>query len=249
MSSSDPHHEEEAGHERWLVSYADFITLMFAFFVVLYATSNKDLSKAKEFQESIKKYLIKGSMAGGAGAGGMAPQVNQAEKYNSVIESPLPTFKKDEKEIASALDTAEQLIEKSLTAEEKNLYLQDLISDEWGARISLKAEALFADGSDKIKKDAIPFMGKLARILSDSQRKLMIEGHVASGENGEFRSTWEFASARALTLLRFVQIKEKIPAGRLAALSLGESRPIFHNGNEKRNSRVDVILLSGDMEF
>ncbi len=246
--SSDSQHEEEGGHERWLVSYADFITLMFAFFVVLYATSTKDLGKAKEFQESIKKYLVKGAMSG-VGAGGTAPQVNQAEKFNSVIEAPIQTYKKDDKEIAEALDNAEQMIEKALTLEEKNQYLQDVVSDEWGARISLKSEALYSEGSDKIRKDAIPFVSKLAKILGDSKRQLMIEGHVATGEMGEFKTTWEFASARAFTLLRFVQIKEKIPAGRLAVMSLADSRPLFRNGNEKKNSRVDVILLSGDMEF
>ena len=77
MSSDD---DREAGHERWLVSYADFITLMFAFFAVLYATSEKDLAKSKEFQDSIKRYLIK---AGSFGESGQ--QVNQGEKNNTLL--------------------------------------------------------------------------------------------------------------------------------------------------------------------
>ncbi|HAG91231.1 MAG TPA: hypothetical protein DCL41_05135, partial [Bdellovibrionales bacterium] len=105
---NDLHHEEEAGHERWLVSYADFITLLFAFFTVLYATSERNVEKTQQFQESIKKYLIKAGAFGGSGA-----QVQQGEKSDQIIESPLPTYKNSRPEDMAVTEKTEKEIEKN----------------------------------------------------------------------------------------------------------------------------------------
>src|ERR1700678_1409961 len=80
--------DHDNGQERWLVSYADFITLMFAFFVILYATSERDLDKVKKFQESVDKFLVKGGACGESGA-----KIDQGEKNFSVIEPPIQTFR------------------------------------------------------------------------------------------------------------------------------------------------------------
>src|SRR4051812_33167997 len=90
---------EESGQDRWLVSYADFMTLMFAFFAVLYATSQKDVEKSKEFQDSIKRYLIKAGSFGETGA-----QLNQGKRANSPIEPPIETFNPEKIEAATGLD-------------------------------------------------------------------------------------------------------------------------------------------------
>src|SRR3954465_11934066 len=100
MSSGD-----DEGRDRWLVSYADFITLMFAFFAVLYATSQKDMEKTREFQDSIKRFLIK---AGAFGESGQ--QINQGIKNNSPIEPPIQTFGSTKPEAAKVLDEAETFI-------------------------------------------------------------------------------------------------------------------------------------------
>ena len=82
--------EGNDSHERWLVSYADFITLLFAFFVVLYATSEQDDNKSKKFEESVKKYLLKiGSALGGQGS-----IINTGSKNRDPIAEPIETFKK-----------------------------------------------------------------------------------------------------------------------------------------------------------
>src|SRR3989344_8484573 len=145
MSSAprDPH-EEGGSSERWLISYADFITLMFAFFAVLYATSEKDLEKSKEFQESIKRYLIK---AGSFGESGQ--QIQQGEKNNAVIEPPIQTYKNGRPEPMELLDQAETFIETKLTAEERKKYITDISADDWGVRISLPSVALFSNHSEK----------------------------------------------------------------------------------------------------
>src|SRR5476649_1537713 len=105
LQSDDP----QNSNDRWLVSYADFITLMFAFFAVLYATSQKDIEKTKEFQESVKKYLIKAGAFGESGA-----QLNQGVKNNSPIDEPIQTFNPNKPEAVKTTDEAETFIEQNL---------------------------------------------------------------------------------------------------------------------------------------
>ncbi|HMN67521.1 MAG TPA: flagellar motor protein MotB [Bdellovibrionales bacterium] len=239
-----PEGDHEPGQERWLVSYADFMTLMFAFFAVLYATSEKDMSKSKEFQESIKRYLIKAGAFGDSGQ-----QIQQGDKNNSPIEPPIQTFKDSRPETVAALDQAEAFVLARLTPEERKKYVLDLSADEWGVRVILPSQALFSNGSDKFREDALPFIAKLGQLLVDSKRKVLIEGHVASGERGGTRSTWDFASARALNLLRYLEKSRGMPGAQLAAVSLADSRPAFQGAQAPLNSRLEVILLNSDMNF
>lgn len=243
----DQHGEEgEAGAERWLVSYADFITLMFAFFAVLYATSEKDLSKSREFQESIKRFLIK---AGGSGGSGGDPQINQAEKHTTPIEPPIPTFQRAKPESEQVLTQVEQMIEAGFTTDERRRYIQDVTSDEWGVRVILNAEALYPPGSDKFKEGALTVVNKFADLLTRSKSKLLIEGHVTKEEKGPFRSTWDFAAARAVNFLRYLQAKRSLRPEQLAATSYGDSRPLFENPKQiAMNSRLEIVLLNPELE-
>lgn len=239
----EPH--EETSNERWLVSYADFITLMFAFFAVLYATSEKDLAKSKELQESVKKYLIKAGAIGGSANS----QIQQAEKNNAVIEPPIPTYKDGRPDTVELLDKAEAFLESQLTAEERKKYVQDIVVDDWGVRILLPSSALYDGSSEKFQAAALSFLGKLAGLVDQTQRKILIQGYAAEGEKGQFRSSWDFASARAVNLLRFLQTKQKIKPDRLASLSFGDSRPNFEDRKAEGNSRMEIVILNQDMEL
>lgn len=236
--------DKEGSQDRWLVSYADFITLMFAFFAVLYATSQKDIAKTQEFQDSIKKYLIKAGAFGETGS-----TVNQGQKANSPIEQPITSFRPEKVEAATGLDDAELFIESKLTKAEREKYILDLVADDWGVRITIPSERLFAAGSERFREDAVPFIAKLSELLSQSKRKILIEGHVSAGETGSFKSTWDFASARAVNTLRFMQKKQNIKAELLAAASLADSRPLYRNEKAAMNSRLEIVLLNADMEF
>lgn len=236
-------HEEEVSHERWLISYADFMTLMFAFFVVLYATSNRDTEKTKEFQESIKKYLIKAGAFGETGQ-----QINQGQKNDTPIEPPIQTYRDTKPEAAAMLDQAEAYLESNLNKEEMKKYVQDIGADDWGVRIIIPASVLYAPQSEKFRPEAMAFVEKLSGLLADSKRKILIEGHVSAGETGNARSTWEFASSRAVNLLRFIQKKQDLPGDRLIAASLADTRPLF-TGDKKtgENSRIELVLLNQDL--
>jgi chemotaxis protein MotB len=246
MSSGPRYPGDERDHssERWLVSYADFITLMFAFFAILYATSQKDIEKAEEFQESIKKYLIK---AGAMGESGQ--QINQGTKDTSVLESPIQTFNAKKPEAVATEDEAENFMDVQLTPADRNKYVIDISSDDWGTRIILSGGAIFADGSGKFRSEALPFMSKLSQLIAKTKRKVLIEGHVAPGETGGMSSSWEFASSRAANVLRFIQKKEAMGAERLAMASLGDSRPLAGARDPALRSRIEVVILNPDYEF
>lgn len=241
---SENQEDGEGGQDRWLVSYADFMTLMFAFFAVLYATSQKDFEKSKQFQDSVKRFLVK---AGSFGESGQ--QVKQGEKHNSAIESPITTFRPEKMEAATDLDDAETYLDSKITKDERDKYVVDLVADDWGVRMTLNSSAIFALRSEKFQPGAMAFLSKISGLLARSKRKVLIEGHVAPGEVGSFKSTWDFASARSVNLLRFMQKKEGLPEERLASASFGDSRPIFEGAQVAKNSRLEIVLLNADMEL
>lgn len=244
MKRALPPEDKENSQERWLVSYADFITLMFAFFAVLYATSQKDMEKTKEFQDSIKRYLIKAGAFGETGA-----QINQGQKANTPIETPIPTFNPNKPETVKVLDDAETFIETKLTNAERGKYILDLVADDWGVRVTIPAAAIYTANSDKFREEATPFIAKLSGLLAKTKRKILVEGHVSEKEVGPFKSTWDFASARSVNMVRFIQKKENLPASQLASASLGDSRPLYQNDKKELNSRLEIIILNADFEF
>jgi chemotaxis protein MotB len=244
MMKRDHDDERDASHERWLVSYADFITLMFAFFAVLYATSEKDLEKSKEFQDSIKKFLVKAGAFGESGG-----QVQQGEKNNELIEPPIQTFRPNKAEKAETLDKTETFIEGKFSEAERKKYIGDIVQDEMGVRITLLAGAVYAPGSSKFTPEAMAFVTKLSELLPLSKRKFMIEGHTMPGETGGMPSTWDFASARAVNMLRYLQKSQSLKPNTLVAASFGDSRQIYTGANAAKNSRIEIVLLNQDIEL
>lgn len=237
--------EQDHGSERWLVSYADFITLMFAFFAVLYATSQKDAEKVEKFQDSVKRYLIK---AGGIGTSG-GQQIEQVTKGNTVLDSPISTVNASKTAATDALDEAETYLEGQLSEADRKKYIVDLSADDWGVRVVIPSSKIFSDGGNKFVAEAIPFLAKLSSMVANTKRKVLVEGHVREGELGGYGSTWEFASARAATVLRFMQKKEKFASSKLAMASLAESRPLAGASEPSLNSRIEIVLLNPDYEF
>src|SRR6202044_2629930 len=111
---------------------------------------------------------------------------------------------------------AEAFVESQLTKEERKRFVMDITSDDWGVRLVVPSAAMFAAGSDKFRPDAVAFANKLGQLIEASKRKVVIEGYVSKDETGPFKSTWEFSSARALNLLRYLQAHEHLVPERLA---------------------------------
>lgn len=241
--------EDHENHERWVVSYADFITLLFAFFVVLYATSQKDVKKGKELEKSIRRYLVKISMA--VGGGGKKVGQNQDKQYESPIKSPIDTFPTEKKETREVRNLVETLVVSQLSDKELVAKVNDLYTDAMGVRLSLSSGDLFEQNSSRLKKSSLATLNKVGSFLKTIDHRIIIEGHTDNQPLNQknYPSHWELASARATTLVRYFVKVHKIAPSRLGALSYGDTRPILPNTtahNRAKNNRMDVLVVTED---
>lgn len=233
-------HEEGPGHERWLVSYADFMTLLFAFFTVLYATSERNMEKTQEFQESIKRYMIKAGAFGGSGG-----QINQGEKNNQVIESPLPTYKSNRPEDAEVTEATETQIEQALTEKDRSDYLVDVYSDDLGVRIVVKGEPIFPEGDVRFKKDAIPFLDRLGVMFKKINRRVMVEGHVDAKFDDAQLSGFVLGQNRSLQIAKYFSKIHQLSPAQMITASYGSNRPLKSKA-DNLNNRMEFIVLYED---
>ncbi len=237
-------HEEHENHERWLVSYADFITLLFAFFVVLYATSNQNEEKEKKFEESIRHEL---KISGGGGQTGGSPNTGNPPSLNDPIDL------LQQKRIGNEdlQETIEKLIDKTMSDEEKKKTINSVRHDSVGVRVSLAASTFFPSGSTKLRLPALKSLDKVAEILKKSNRPVIIEGHTDSDQvmGGMFESNWELASLRATTVVRYLIKIHKMDGRQLSAISYADQRPVVANSSETNkslNRRIELLIVNTD---
>ena len=247
QNQQEDHHEN---HERWLVSYADFITLLFAFFVVMYATSNNDLEKQKSFQQSVIANLkISGSGdQNGQNAGAAEGNVGGNESSDTFI--PLDGFPTRGAPI-EVKEYLGRLIDKKLEPEDKEK-IQDLRHDAVGVRIELASSQFFLPGGIKLKLSALKTLDKIAAILKQTDKKIIIEGHTDStaiSADAPYESNWELASLRATSIVRYFIKYHQIDPSRLAAISYADTRPLESNDSVQgraRNRRIEIYLILDD---
>jgi chemotaxis protein MotB len=243
------HEEEHENHERWLVSYADFITLLFAFFTILYATSQKDISKAKEFETSARKAFRTVLDFGGTVGDHMS-----YDAAGKLIPPPIDLFPPAGAGPTEVQDALERLIEKTVSEEEQASMIQGIRHDTVGVHVSLAAEALFPSGSDQILAGGLAALDKLAKILKVSNRKLVIEGHTDNIpiRGQKFISNWDLAAARSTKIVRYLIAKHKIAANRMVAVSYADQKPVAPNETEEgraKNRRIDVLIVTGENTY
>ena len=196
------HHEN---HERWLVSYADFITLLFAFFVVMFASSQADKGRAKEVSEAVRKALEDGQMPRLAAIlGGAAEDTGHG---NAMMHGPggrktvpPPPNLNDHRELKVVeLQTSLRLLSTELEKEIQEGKIQ-LNMEPRGLVVSLRAAAFFPSGEDAITPDMYPTIEKLADVIAKLPNPLRLEGHTDNRpiSNARFHSNWELSAARSI---------------------------------------------------
>lgn len=241
-------HEKEPNLERWLVSYADFITLLFAVFVMLYAMSIVDQKKMEEVQASIQSSFSHDQTSSpalkviGSKDFGLIPEV---------LDQPVPPEPQDE--VAAAAEAQEF----SQIKEEVQTNLQEygaknevqLTINERGLVISLKEAGFFPSGTDKVQPEALPLLDKIASSISRYANTIRIEGHTDNVpvNSPAFPSNWELSTARANSLVHYLIEKHGFKGAKLSVTGYAEYRPIADNATEegrKLNRRVDIVMLS-----
>ena len=238
---------EHANHERWLISYADFITLLFAFFVVMFAVSQVDAKKLGRFEESF-------ALAIGAPSGehaGYLPRKDEKlpalplstppppQPVESVGDGPTPGF-------PTVLQNLEKVLEKRLRFDPsiKGLTVlrrgNDLV-------LRMSAAALFDSGEDRVKPEALPMLLAVAEEVRNKPLQVRVEGHTDDQpiHTLRFRSNWDLSTARATSVVAAVVGDGMIAPTRLMAAGYAEFQPVGANDTAEgraRNRRVDFVL-------
>lgn len=251
MASKNKKHEEHENHDRWLVSYADFITLLFAFFVVMYATSTNNQDKQKEFEKSVRMTLK--LSGGGTSSGEESGQglLGSGSDSREVI-IPLEGFPKG-KGPAETQDYINRFVEKKMDQTTKES-IQNIRHDAVGVRISLASAQFFNAGGTKLKVTSLKALDQIADLLKDSDRKIIIEGHTDNtsvGKNSAFETNWELGALRATSIVRYLLKYHQFDPKRLAAISYAETRPLEPNDtdeNRSKNRRVEIYIVMDDKD-
>lgn len=235
-------HEEPENHERWLVSYADFITLLFAFFTVLYATADRNLEKQKKFEDSVRDSMRSFlALGGGAGGGEFATLDNNA----SPVEPPFELYRRENE---SDQDLAQKILEKirrTLTGPEFAILSPDVVADKDGIRIIFPSDALFDRGSDKLNPKVIQPLDKVLRAIPFDDRDIQIEGHTNRAAAQQAASPWSTTSAQAATLVRYVLGTTKVEPKRISLVARGDQQPVVTESSPEdaaKNRRVELVL-------
>ncbi|MGX9220795.1 flagellar motor protein MotD [Massilia varians] len=229
----------QENHERWLISYADFITLLFAFFVVMYAISIVNEGKYAVLSEAL------GDAFGGRS---VAPQAHTS------VEPVLPlSHIVNRKRVEAARRERERMevLAKDLTATLMPLVKSGQVRVTQNARgigIELNASVLFAQGEATLQQEAREVLGAVAGLLKDAPQRIEVEGHTDNLPitNERFASNWELSAVRAASVVRLF-IESGVQDVRLSAIGHGATRPVAPNdtpANQARNRRVAVMILA-----
>lgn len=245
---------KHGGHEnleRWLVSYADFITLMFALFVVLFASSQTDKNKAQRVAESVKRALEDGGFASTL-AGMLGRNQDEAKRGKEPAKG-----LSDVKTESTPAKVSEQLAELLPSLEYLNAELKPEIQagklqlhmEARGLVVSLMEAAFFASGDDAILPAMYPSIDKIASAIAKLPNPVRLEGHTDSVpiHNVRFESNWELSAARSVAMLKLLTWRCGLPASRLAIAGYADNAPLADNDTEEgraRNRRVDVVILN-----
>jgi chemotaxis protein MotB len=253
--------EEEVSNERWLVSYADFITLLFAFFTTLYAISTVDVQKMGKMVVSMRASFDSNLFSPGSRNLTLNPgsennsssrEVLQGVDLRNATMQRLQDMKvPSRKEVLSgekALARLKMSIESLLSAEVLKGRVR-LHIDARGLIISLGEGGIFDSGSDEIKPDGKALLDMIALSLANVGNQIRVEGHTDNVpiSNSRFPSNWELSTARATQMLRYLIAKFGFQAELISAAGYAEYRPAATNDTETgraHNRRVDIVVLN-----
>lgn len=239
-------HEEHENHERWLVSYADFITLLFAFFVVMYSVSRVDNKRMDQVVRAIKFAMhFKGTggidqlpiFEGPPSEGGCLANIGSDKKITS--------------EEQHAVEAVRRKIQQKL-----KVYLQKHGSDDHAVTmhtegrkviIRLSAARFFDASQAAIRPEMIPVLDAIAAELVTLKRPIRVEGHTDDAPVGtnRFRDNWELSSSRAASVASYLQRAHEVDGKLLSAAGYSSTRPLSNNeapGGREANRRVEMAI-------
>ena len=234
-------------HDRWLVSYADFITLLFAFFVVLYAFERTDQKKQAQLPAAVDQAFMSlgvfpgASMHPGKGADGGTDQA--VMPMNIVMGEDVLAPARVKEDLEGLRREMQQTLSNEVATHTVSIQM-----GRDGLVISLREAGFFPSGSATPKPESMSTLRRLGTSLGHSPYDLRIEGHTDNVpiHKAEFDSNWELSSARATHIARIFLDMKAVPADRLSAAGYAEFHPVDSNDTPEgraKNRRVDLVVL------
>jgi chemotaxis protein MotB len=220
--------------DRWLISYADFVTPLLAVFVFLFASSQHDKIKARRASDTVIEALRKGKAEGGGTAA-----VRQ-------IPSP-PAIPETQPAVPELMPSMTRLAE-ALTAELRTGRIEVHLETR-GMVVSLRQAAFFPSGGAVIAASGFSSLEKISGTIRDLPNSVRLEGHTDSApiRTRRFRSNWELSTARSIAVLELLEGRFGIPASRFAVSGYADTKPVDSNDSAEgraHNRRVDIVILN-----
>ncbi len=233
------------------MSYADFITLLFAFFVVMFASAQADKSRAKQVADSVKKAFEQSTVAavlGGViddrgqgnaqmkGAGGGRKETERAIAEAKVSGTP--------NELVNALETLSKALAAEIDRNEVHLKME-----KRGLIVSFAQTLLFDSGGAEVFESSYPAIDKVARAIRNLPNPIRLEGHTDSLpiNNIRFHSNWELSAARSIAILELLSARGGVERSRMSIGGYADVAPVESNDTPEgraRNRRVDIVVLN-----
>lgn len=248
MARKKGHAEAHENHERWLITYADLITLLMVFFVVMFAMSRADTAKFSKLsaalQQAFRVDVLRGnnptSLNGDDGATALSTVLQDA-----IAQQVWTTT--DSKMISTLTELNEAM--RRLPEAQNSDRNVEVGAGRDGVVISMSGSALFDSGRADLKPDGVVLLDALAPRLRELPNEVRVEGHTDNVPISTplYPSNWELSSARATTVARRLVEYGNVPAGRLIAAGYGDARPAATNDTRDgraRNRRVDIVLIA-----
>lgn len=241
--------EEHENLERWLVSYADFITLMFAFFVVMYSLSSLNEGKYRVLSESLMvafqnpSALIK-----------QKPEVAAGQKVimqpqTAIIRKPMadPRTRQQEQKMKGIAKDVMKVMDPLVKEGQVKI-----TQSERGVAIEINASVLFSSGDAKLASESIKVLTAVGQVLTQVDNPVQIEGYTDDVpiKSPVFPSNWELSAARASSVVRLFE-ENGVDPERMVAVGYGENHPVDSNDTAEgrsRNRRVTVMILNEEQE-
>ncbi|MBB5019829.1 chemotaxis protein MotB [Chitinivorax tropicus] len=246
-------HEEHENHERWLVSYADFITLLFAFFVVMYAISQINEGKYRVLSDSlIQAFRNQPASALQTQTGSITGSAGAVVQKGAILTGSPP-------KVQSAQRKAQELKMRNIATDVQKV-LAPLIKEgrvrvtetPRGIAVEINASVLFASGQADLQPASVEALTEVGNLLGAADNLILVEGHTdpLPINSLQFPSNWELSGARAGSVVRLF-IESGVAPKRMTVIGRADTRPVEDNGTEAgraRNRRVTINILAENRE-
>jgi chemotaxis protein MotB len=226
--------DEHENLERWLITYSDLITLLLAFFIMMYTFSKQDAQKYQEVSEHLKSIFTgKSVLTGGSGPASGSGPTNIAIKTSTNSDAVRRELENEVRSMAEWTDPEKKI---------------SVFKDERGIVIRIMDKAFFNEGKADLKGSAKYALDKIMPIISNNKKPVRIEGHTDNVpiRTNEFKSNWELSTRRATEVVRYLVEAHHFPPDRISASGFAEYHPITSNDtseNRSLNRRIEIILI------